>query len=90
MDTSTKKGPGHTLKNQAENTATANADRLLTAQETTALLGLKCRTAHTALNYARRGLIRAVRLNARTVRFSEASVRQLIAGNTEGTHARAA
>jgi predicted DNA-binding transcriptional regulator AlpA len=67
-------------KNEAPSAPAVTADRLITAREVTTLLGLKCRTAHTALSYARRGLIRAVRLNARVVRFSEASVRALIEG----------
>lgn len=55
-------------------------DRLLTFREVNALLGLHCRTAHTVRGYAARGLIRAVRLNGRMVRYSQASVLALIAG----------
>lgn len=75
--TATPKASG---KNEDHTAPATTADRLITAQEVTTLLGLKCRTAHTALNYARRGLIRAVHINSRVVRFSEASVRALIEG----------
>jgi predicted DNA-binding transcriptional regulator AlpA len=66
-----------TVKNEAH--ATPQGDRLLTAAEVTAALGLRCKTAHTALSLARRGLIEAVRLNARVVRFRASSVERLIA-----------
>lgn len=65
---------------QSEALATAQADRLITAADVMALLGLKCRTAHTALNLARRGKIKAVKINERVIRYSEASVRALVAG----------
>jgi predicted DNA-binding transcriptional regulator AlpA len=56
------------------------ADRLLTFREVGALIGSRCKTAHTARNMAAKGLIKAVRLNARVVRYPESSVRALIAG----------
>ena len=46
------------------------------------LLGLRCKTAHTALSYARKGLIRAIRINARTIRYSKRSVVALIDGES--------
>ena len=55
-------------------------DRLLTFREVHALIGSRCRTSHTARALAARGLIRAVRLNGRVIRFSEASVQALISG----------
>jgi predicted DNA-binding transcriptional regulator AlpA len=58
----------------------APADRLITFREVNSLLGLACKTGHTARAYAARGLIRAVRINERVVRFSEASVHALVAG----------
>lgn len=58
----------------------APADRLLTFREVNALLGMTCKTAHTARAFAARGLLRAVRINCRVVRYSEASVRALVAG----------
>lgn len=65
---------------QSTESTTAPADRLLTFREVGALLGFSCRTGHTARAYAARGQIRAVRLNERVIRYSEASVRELIAG----------
>jgi len=59
---------------------TAPADRLLHHREVYGLLSLKCRTGNTARAYAARGLIRAVKLNERTFRYSEASVLALVAG----------
>lgn len=61
-------------------TPTAPADRLLNFREVHALLGYGCKTSHTALNLAKAGKIRAVRLNGRVIRYSENSVRDLIAG----------
>jgi predicted DNA-binding transcriptional regulator AlpA len=56
------------------------ADRLIGFREVSALVGSACKTSHTARNLARRGLIRAVQINERVVRFSEASVRAFING----------
>ena len=54
-------------------------DRLVGHRRVSELLGLKCKTSHTARSYASKGLIRAVRINARVLRFSENSVLDLIA-----------
>jgi hypothetical protein len=54
------------------------ADRLLGFRAVNALVGSACKTSHTARNLARRGLIRAVQLNDRCVRFSERSVLDFI------------
>ncbi len=78
MATQTHSAPA-SGKNEAT-PATAQADRLLTAQEVMQRLGLKCRTSHTALSLARRGSIKAVRINQRVVRYTESSVSALVAG----------
>ena len=57
-------------------------DEAIDFREVYRLLGLHSVTAHTALNYARRGQIRAVRLSARCIRYSRKSVLDLIAGRT--------
>lgn len=62
-----------------ESTA-APADRLLHFAEVHALLGSNCKTGHTARAYAAKGFIRAVRITERTIRYSENSVRDFIAG----------
>lgn len=54
------------------------ADRLVGFRETNALVGSVCKTSHTARSLARRGLIRAVHLNDRCVRFSERSIMEFI------------
>jgi hypothetical protein len=59
-------------------------DRLVDHRRVNELLGLKCKTSHTARAYADRGLIRAVRINARVVRFSESSIFALLGGNERG------
>jgi len=69
-------------KNEAP-TATAQADRLLTFREVNRLIGSACKTSHTARTLAARGQIKVVRLNERLMRFSEASVRDLIAGRVD-------
>lgn len=55
-------------------------DRLLTFREVQALIGSTCKTAHTSLSLARRGMIKAVRINERTIRYTESSVLELISG----------
>lgn len=60
-----------------------HTDRLLTFREVHALIGSTCRTAHTALNLARRGLIEQVRLNERVIRYKESSVLKLVAGRVD-------
>jgi hypothetical protein len=61
--------------------AAPTADEAIGFREVYRLLNLRCRTGHTALSYARRGMIRGIRLNARTMRYSRRSVMELIAGN---------
>ena len=58
-------------------------DTALSFQEVYALIGSKCRTAHTALALAKRGQIRAIRISARTIRYSQKSVEALIAGDSK-------
>jgi hypothetical protein len=58
----------------------APADRLIDFRSVGELLGLRCKTGHTARALAARGQIRAVRINGRVIRYSEASVHALIAG----------
>jgi hypothetical protein len=55
-------------------------DRLLTFRQVIALLGYHSNTSHTIRRLARRGQIKAVRLNERVMRYTESSVRALIAG----------
>jgi hypothetical protein len=55
-------------------------DRLLTAAEVHARLGLRCKTSHSALRLAKAGRIELVRLGLRVVRFRESSVDRLIRG----------
>jgi hypothetical protein len=59
----------------------AQADRLLAFREVHALTGSNCKTGAYARQLAARGLIRQVRLNERTLRYSEASVLALIRGD---------
>ena len=56
------------------------SNRLLTFREVNAMIGSICKTAHPALNLARKGLIESVRINERTIRFNEASVHKFVAG----------
>ena len=62
---------------------TPPADRLIGFRDVNRLVGSACKTSHTARNLARRGLIRAVRVNERFLRFSEASVLAFIRGQTQ-------
>ena len=57
-------------------------DRLLTRREVSHLLGSKCVTGHVIRGYAKQGLIRVVKLNSRTFRYGEASVKDFIQGRT--------
>lgn len=59
----------------------AAADRLLHYRQVNELIGSTCKTGHTARALAARGLIRAVKFNARVTRYSESSVLALIAGS---------
>lgn len=58
------------------------ADRLIDFRQVNALVGSKCKTSHIAIRMAAVGQIRAVRLNSRTLRYSERSVLSFIAGGT--------
>ena len=74
----------HSAAASGQNEAnTTQADRLLTFREVGALLGLRCKTGHTARSMADRGLIRVVRLNERVLRYSELSVKALINGGSK-------
>lgn len=55
-------------------------DRLIDFRRVNELVGSACQTSHAARKLAARGLIRAVRLNERVLRYSEQSVLELIAG----------
>ena len=79
QDAKLKKPAASTVKNEA-NTATAQADRLLTFRQVHALIGSACKTGHTARALAARGQIKGIRLNGRVLRYSEASVLALVAG----------
>lgn len=73
----------HSAASCATNEATpvtAPADRLLNYKEVNAVIGSQCRTSHTARKLARRGLIKAIRLNDRVIRYSELSVLALVEG----------
>lgn len=59
-------------------TAQNTTDRAITFREVNQLVGSSCKTSHTARSLARRGLIKPIRLNERVIRYSEASVRELI------------
>jgi DNA-binding transcriptional MerR regulator len=51
---------------------------LLTPADVRRLLGMKGRTSHTLRAYDRRGLLRPIRLNARTLRFDPRDVARFI------------
>jgi len=55
-------------------------DRLIDFRQVNSLTGSKCKTSHNARALAERGQIKAVRLNERTIRYSEQSVIDLVAG----------
>ena len=78
-----KLGRPETPENQsilASDAVSAKSDRLICFREVHALVGSACKTGHTARSLAARGLIRAVRINERVVRYSEHSVLALVAG----------
>jgi hypothetical protein len=58
----------------------APKDRLIDFRRVHELVGSKCQTGHCARALYRKGLIRGVALNQRTIRYSEASVLALVAG----------
>jgi len=60
--------------------AAQREDSLLTFRQVNELLGSSCKSGHFALRLSKKGLIRAVFFNERIVRYSENSVRDLIAG----------
>ena len=60
--------------------AAEQSERLLTHREVSSLLGLSCKSSHVVRDYARRGLIEVVRINARVLRFKQSSVQKLISG----------
>jgi len=60
--------------------AALREDSLLNFREVNRMLGSRCKSGHFALRLAKKGQIRGVFLNARIVRYSENSVRDLIAG----------
>jgi hypothetical protein len=68
---------------EAPTTATPQGDRLLTFRQVAALTGSACKTGHHARELARRGQIRVVRINERTLRYSEQSVLALVAGRVD-------
>ncbi len=55
-------------------------DRLIDFREVGQLIGLRCKTSHSARSLADRGQIRAVYINDRTIRYSANSVLDLVAG----------
>lgn len=65
----------------SQSAPTARPDRLLAFRDVHALTGSTCKTGAYARQLAARGLIRQVRLNERTLRYSEASVLALIRGD---------
>ncbi len=52
-------------------------------KQVAALTGSDCKTGHHARELARRGQIRAVRINERVIRYSEQSVLALVAGRVD-------
>lgn len=58
----------------------ATTEQLIDFRATNQILGLHCKTAHTVLGYARRGLIEQVRLSSRTYRYTLSSVLRLAKG----------
>ena len=63
-----------------------NQERGLTFREVYELVGLRCKTSHTARDMAKRGQIRAIRLNGRVTRYSLTSVRQLLGTKETAAH----
>ena len=64
----------------SQSAPTAQPDRLIAFRDVHALTGSTCKTGAYARQLAARGLIKCVRLNERTLRYTESSVRALIAG----------
>jgi hypothetical protein len=59
---------------------TARIDKAVDFRRVNELTASKCKTGHYARALAARGQIRPIKLNSRTIRYSEASVLALIAG----------
>ena len=55
-------------------------DRLVDYREATPLLGSKCKTPHFCRRLERRGLLRAIRLSPRCVRYSLSNVMDIVGG----------
>ena len=55
-------------------------DRLLHSSEVHTLVGSRCLSGHYARLLAKRGLIKPIYINSRTIRYSEASVLAFING----------
>jgi predicted GIY-YIG superfamily endonuclease len=66
-----------------EQTKLRQRDRLINFRDVNALIGSKCKTGHMALALARRGIIQAVRINERLIRYKESSVIELVSGRVE-------
>lgn len=62
------------------NTAAPTGDRALHFRKVYDLIGSTCKTGHTARALAKAGKIREIRINERTIRYSEKSVLELLAG----------
>lgn len=77
------KHPTKPADSRSSESTPAAPDKALGFRDVAARLGLATNTSHTVRALARRGLIRAIFLNGRTVRYSEASVLALIAGGAK-------
>ncbi len=66
--------------NKSAKDATPEGDRLLTFREYYARIGSTCKTSHVARAHSAKGLIQAVRVSGRMVRYTESSIRALVAG----------
>jgi hypothetical protein len=62
------------------NTAAPIGDKALHFKKVYELIGSNCRTGHTARALAKAGKIRPIYINQRTIRYSEKSVLELLAG----------
>jgi len=60
--------------------STTGPDKLVHHRRVYELIGSSCKNGATARSLANRGLIRAVKINGRVIRYSEASVFALVAG----------
>ena len=75
-----KPEPAKEKMDDTKKTEARQRDRLINFRDVNALIGSKCKTGHMALSLARRGLIQAVRINERLIRYKESSVIQLVSG----------